>query len=224
LLFLFCLVIPFRRWRGLISVITAFTLAHSVTLFASAFHLAPTGAWFPPFVETAIACSIVYMALENIVGADLRRRWLITGMFGLVHGFGFSYALGQSLQFAGSHLLVSLFSFNIGIEIGQLCVLAVMLPALALFRRLVPERMGVIILSALVAHTGWHWMTERWQVLWQAEWPRLDAAALVSLARWAAALLLAFGAASLLVKWLGRKFPPRVELPERRMEQPERAA
>jgi hypothetical protein len=84
LLFLFCLIIPFRRLRGLNSVITAFTLAHSVTLFASAFHLAPKGAWFPPFVETAIACSIVYMALENIVGADLRRRWLITGMFGLV--------------------------------------------------------------------------------------------------------------------------------------------
>jgi hypothetical protein len=156
LLFLFCLVIPYRRLRGLISVITAFTVAHSVTLFASAFHLAPKGAWFPPFVEMAIACSIVYMALENIVGANLQRRWLITGMFGLVHGFGFSNALGGSLQFAGSHLLLSLFSFNVGIEIGQLCVLAVMLPALALFRRIVPERMGVIILSALVAHTGWH--------------------------------------------------------------------
>jgi HupE / UreJ protein len=224
LLFLFCLVIPFRRLRGLISVITAFTVAHSVTLFASAFHLAPKGAWFPPFVETAIAASIVFMALENIVGANLRHRWLIAGLFGLVHGFGFSYALGQSLQFAGSHLLVSLFSFNVGIEIGQLCVLAVMLPALALFRRLVPERMGVIILSAIVAHTGWHWMMERWQVLWQAEWPRLDAAGLVSLARWAAALLLAFGAAHLLAKWVGRKFPPRVELPESRMEQPSRAA
>jgi len=145
-------------------------------------------------------------------------------MFGLVHGFGFSYALGQSLQFAGSHLLLSLFSFNVGIEIGQLCVLAVMLPALALFRRLVPERMGVIILSAIVAHTGWHWMTERWQVLRAAEWPRLDAAGLVTLARWAAALLLAFGVARLLAKWVGRKFPPRVELPERQMEQPERAA
>jgi hypothetical protein len=223
LLFLLCLVIPFQRLRGLIAVITAFTVAHSVTLFASAFHLAPKGAWFPPFVETAIACSIVYMALENIVGANLRRRWLITGMFGLVHGFGFSYALGESLQFAGSHLLVSLFSFNVGIEIGQLCVLAVMLPALALYRRLIPERMGVIILSALVAHTGWHWMTERWQVLWQVEWPRLDAAALVGLARWAAALLLAFGAARLLADWVGRKFPPRGEPAERRVEQAERA-
>lgn len=224
LLFLFCLIIPFRRLRGLIPVITAFTLAHSVTLIGSAYHLSPRGAWFPPFVETAIACSIVYMALENIVGADLRRRWLITGLFGLVHGFGFSYALGQQLQFAGSHLLVSLFSFNVGIEIGQLFVLALMLPALALFRRVVPERMGVIILSAVVAHTGWHWMTERWEVLRQAEWPRLDAAGLVTLARWVAVLLLAFGAARLLVKWLGRKFPPRVELPETRMEQPSRLA
>ena len=223
LLFLFCLVIPFRRWRGLISVVTAFTLAHSVTLFASAFNLAPKGAWFPPFVETAIACSIVYMALENIVGADLRKRWLITGMFGLVHGFGFSYALGQSLQFAGSHLLLSLFSFNVGIELGQLAVLAVMLPALALFRRVVPERMGVIILSALAAHTAWHWMMERWEALKQAPWPTLDAAAVITLARWAAALLLAFGAASMLVKWLGRKFPPRVELPETTVEQTSRA-
>ena len=224
LLFLFCLVIPFRRLRGLIAVITAFTLAHSVTLFASAFHLAPKGAWFPPFVETAIACSIVYMALENIVGADLRKRWVITGLFGLVHGFGFSYALGQQLQFAGSHLLVSLFSFNVGIEIGQLFVLALMLPALALFRRLVPERMGVIILSAIVAHTGWHWMLERWQVLKAAPWPTLDAAAVVTLARWVAALLLAFGAARLLARWWERKFPPRVELPKARIEQPERAA
>ena len=224
LLFLFCLVIPFRRLRGLIAVITAFTVAHSITLIGSAYHLAPVGAWFPPFVETAIAASIVYMALENIVGPDLRRRWVITGMFGLVHGFGFSYALKQSLQFAGSHLLVSLFSFNVGIEIGQLFVLAVTLPALALFRRIVPERVGVIILSAIVAHTGWHWMTERWQVLRQAEWPSLDAAGLVTLARWVAALLLAFGAARWLGTWVGRKFPPRVELPERRVEQPERVA
>ena len=205
-------------------MITGFTIAHSVTLFASAFNLAPKGAWFPPFVETAIAASIVYMALENIVGADLRRRWMITGMFGLVHGFGFSYALGQQLQFAGSHLLVSLFSFNVGIEIGQLMVLAVMLPALALFRRVVPERVGVIILSALAAHTAWHWMMERWQALKQAPWPTLDADSIITLARWVAALLLAFGAARLLVNWLGRKFPSRVELPETRMEQTTRAA
>lgn len=223
LLFLFCLIIPFRRLRGLIPVVTAFTLAHSITLIGSAYHLAPRGAWFPPFVETAIAASIVYMALENVVGADLRRRWLITGMFGLVHGFGFSYALQHQLQFAGSHLLVSLFSFNVGIEIGQLFVLALMVPALLLFRRVVPERVGVIILSAIVAHTGWHWMTERWQVLRQAEWPHVDATGLMILARWFAGLLLVFGAARLLSRWVERKFPSGVELPEAGIE-PEEAA
>src|ERR1700722_1448999 len=135
LLFLLCLVIPFRKIRGLIPVITAFTLGHSVTLLGSAFNLAPSGSWFPPFVETAIAASILYMALENIVGANLPRRWIIAVLFGLVHGFGFSYALKDQLQFAGSHLLVSLFSFNVGIEIGQLAVLCVAVPALGfLFR------------------------------------------------------------------------------------------
>src|SRR2546427_558336 len=87
------------------------------------YALAPAGAWFPPFVETAIAASIVYMALENIVGVDLRRRWLTTSLFGLVHGFGFSYALRENLQFAGRHRVVSLLAFNIGIELGQMAVL-----------------------------------------------------------------------------------------------------
>ena len=203
LLFLFCLVIPFRRVRGLFSVITAFTLAHSVTLFASAFHLAPRGAWFPPFVETAIAASIVYMALENVVGPDLRRRWLITGMFGLVHGFGFADVLTEQLQFAGSYLLVSLFSFNVGIELGQMVVLGLMLPALALCRRLVPERKLIIILSAVAAFIAGNWMVERYAVLREHQWPGLDD--LLNLARWPALLLIMVGIASLVVRWVRRK-------------------
>ena len=161
LLFLVCLVIPFRRLRPLIAIVTSFTVAHSVTLIASAFELAPAAAWFPPLVETAIALSIVYMAVENIVGVKLRRRWLITFGFGLVHGFGFSFALRETLQFAGPHLLMSLLSFNIGVELGQLMVLVVLIPALGLLFRIVPERIGAVLLSALVAHTGWHWMSER---------------------------------------------------------------
>lgn len=161
LLFLACLVIPFRRLRPLIAIVTSFTVAHSVTLIASAFDLAPAAAWFPPLVETAIALSIVYMAVENIVGVKLRRRWLIAFGFGLVHGFGFSFALRETLQFAGPHLLMSLLSFNIGVELGQLMVLVVLIPALGLLFRIVPERIGAVLLSALVAHTGWHWMSER---------------------------------------------------------------
>ena len=126
LLFLLCLVIPFRRFRALIPVVTAFTVAHSITLIASAYGLAPDVGWFPPLIETLIAVSIVYMALENIVGgATVHRRWMMAFGFGLVHGFGFSFALRQSLQFAGAHMLASLLSFNIGVELGQLLVLRV---------------------------------------------------------------------------------------------------
>ena len=163
LLFLFCLVIPFRRFRQLLVVVTAFTVAHSITLIASAYDMGPDAGWFPPLVETLIAASIVYMALENILapGAVLRRRWLIAFGFGLVHGFGFSFALRDTMQLAGSHLLTSLLSFNLGVEIGQVAVLAVLLPALALLFRVVAERPGTIVLSAIVAHTGWHWMIDR---------------------------------------------------------------
>jgi hypothetical protein len=206
LLFLFCLVIPFRRWRGLVSVITAFTLAHSITLFASAFHLSPQGVWFPPLVEICIAASIVYTAMENVIGADLRRRWLVAGSFGLVHGFGFSNALGQSLQFAGSHLLLSLFAFNIGIEIGQLGVLALMLPALAILRRAVPARTATIVLSSVVAIVGGYWMLERWQALREVEWPRLDATALVGVAVWTVIVLTIFAVAVLLMRRIKARY------------------
>ena len=169
LLFLFCLVIPFRKFRALIPIVTSFTVAHSITLIASAYNFAPNALWFPPLIETGIAMSIVYMALENIVGtSNVHRRWIITFGFGLVHGFGFSFALRETMQFAGSHMLASLLSFNVGVELGQLLVLLIMIPALDfLFRYVVAERMGTIILSALVAHTAWHWMMDRWAVLRQ---------------------------------------------------------
>jgi len=118
-----------------------------------------------------------------------------------VHGFGFSFALKQTLQFAGGHLLTSLLSFNIGVELGQLLVLAVLVPALELlFRYVVAERMGTIILSALVAHTAWHWMMERFDRLRQFrfEWPEINAAFLAGALRWL--MLLVIVAA---LWWLG---------------------
>jgi hypothetical protein len=186
LLFLACLVIPFRRFRPLVLVVTAFTLAHSITLIASAFDLAPGGLWFPPLVETLIAVSILYMALENIAGAtSIHRRWMLAFAFGLVHGFGFSFALRDTLQFAGSHLVTSLLSFNVGVEIGQLVVLAVLVPALhGLFRYTLAERVGTIILSALVAHTAWHWTAERWARLREFPVPALTIFDLDTAVRW----------------------------------------
>jgi hypothetical protein len=114
----------------------------------------------------------------------------------LVHGFGFSFALRQTMQFAGSHLLASLLSFNIGVELGQLLVLALMIPALELlFRYVVAERMGTIILSAIVAHTAWHWMIDRYQVLsqYQIRWPALQAAPLAKALRLLMLIVIAAG-------------------------------
>ena len=217
LLFLFCLVIPFRRLRALIPVVTSFTIAHSITLIASAYNLAPDALWFPPLIETLIATSIVYMALENIVGgATVQRRWAITFGFGLVHGFGFSFALRQTMQFAGSHLLTSLLSFNVGVELGQLLVLALMIPALdLLFRYVVAERMGTIILSAIVAHTAWHWMTDRYQAFrqYQFQWPALEAAPLAKDLRLLMLIVVAAG-----IVWIvfGLLWPRFVRTDERR--------
>jgi hypothetical protein len=215
LLFLLCLIIPLRGWRQILAIVSTFTVAHSFTLIGSAFNLGPSGAWFPPLVETTIAASIVYMALENIMGIDFARRMLITGMFGLVHGFGFSYGLQENLQFAGTHLLVALFAFNIGIEIGQLTVLALMLPALLVVRRYVlPGRVGMIILSALVAQTGWQWMLERGQALWTMQWPIPSAEGFAMLAMWIAGMLFAAGALRFIVTRLRLAAP--VPVPQRR--------
>ncbi len=214
LLFLFCLVIPVRRFRTLIPVVTAFTVAHSITLIASAYHLAPDALWFPPLIETLIAVSIVFMALENIVAASTANagpslpRWIVAFGFGLVHGFGFSFALRETMQFAGSHLLTSLLSFNIGVELGQLLVLAIAVPLLELlFRFVVAEKIGTIILSALIAHTGWHWMLDRWDRFRQFRlaWPALNAAFFANLVLWLTVAVLVASAGWALWNLLGRR-------------------
>ncbi len=210
LLFLFCLVIPFRKLRALIPIVTAFTVAHSITLIASAYNLAPDALWFPPLIETLIALSIFYMAIENIIGqATVHRRWMIAFGFGLVHGFGFSFALRETMQFAGTHMLTSLLAFNIGVELGQLLVLMIMIPVLdVLFGYVVAERMGAIILSAIVAHTAWHWMMDRWAVFSQfhIQVPELTPAFVLTLIHWAmAAIVIAGGLWGINVLTRGRR-------------------
>ncbi len=211
ILFLLCLVIPFRSFRGLVPIVTGFTVAHSITLIAAALGLAPDALWFAPLIETLIAASIVWMAFENIVGAGLGRRWGIAFGFGLVHGFGFSFLLTESLQFAGSHLLSSLLAFNVGVELGQLAFLAVAVPALGfLYTRITTERMWVIVLSALIAHTGWHWMTERGSAFlaYEISPPVVDLAFGATLLRWLMLALIVAGAALALregVRWWGTR-------------------
>ncbi len=166
LLFVFCLVLPVRRWRPLVAIVTAFTVAHSITLGAAAMGVAPTALWFPPLVESLIALSIIWLTVENVLlsPARLEGRWRTAFAFGLVHGFGFSFALSEQLQFAGGDFVVALAAFNLGVEAGQLAVVALAVLALEALRRAIDETRQHLIVwvgSAFVAHSAYHWAAER---------------------------------------------------------------
>lgn len=204
-LFLLCLVLPLRRRLGsLIGVVTAFTVAHSITLGASALGFAPTFLSFAPLVEMLIALTILYLAIENAIGVRFGANWTVAFGFGLVHGFGFSFALQNTLQFAGEHLAMSLLSFNLGVEAGQLMILAILIPIInLLFRYGLSERIGTILISVFVAHTAWHWMVERYTV-WRAydvRWADLSEAIMFGELRW---LLIAVVVGTSATLWLRR--------------------
>jgi hypothetical protein len=132
LLFLLVLLLRGGGWLSLAKVITAFTAAHSVTLGLAVLEVVT-----PPdrLVEAVIALSIAVVAAENLVLRPvLSRRWLVSFAFGLVHGFGFSSVL-RDLGLPAQGLVLSLFGFNAGVEVGQALVVAVALPALALVRQ-----------------------------------------------------------------------------------------
>jgi HupE / UreJ protein len=205
LLFVLCLIIPFRRVRPLVVLVTSFTVAHSITLLAAAFGLVPSSLWFPPLIEMLIAASIVYMALENIVGTKWQRRWIMAFGFGLVHGFGFSFVLGETLQFAGSHLLTSLLAFNLGVELGQVLVILLAVPVLNIaFRSERAERIGTIILSALLAHSGWHWMSDRASAFAQYDVAWLNPGSLGTAVQWLMLLVAAAALAVIGYRWYRR--------------------
>lgn len=223
-LFLLALVLPVLRLRPLIAIITAFTLAHSITLIGSALGLAPRAAWFPPLVETLIAATIVWMAIENLLTLWPGRtgtlpvgpvhRWRLAFLFGLVHGFGFSFVLADQLQYAGEHLLVALLSFNVGVEIGQLALLVVAVPVLRMVAARLPAGALCAIASVLIAHTAWHWLLDRGAVFaaYPLAWPGADLVVVRGAMQFAIVLLIAGAAywllARLFRRWLDGGEPP----------------
>ncbi|HSZ83960.1 MAG TPA: HupE/UreJ family protein [Polyangia bacterium] len=151
LVFLFGLILVGGRVRSIAAAVTAFTVAHSITLALAALSIfAPS----PRLVEPAIALSIAYVGVENFFVADASRRWRITFPFGLIHGFGFASAL-REIALPRAQVPVALVSFNLGVELGQLGVLAIVLP-LVLAARRAPwfgDR-GVKVLSLAIAVGG----------------------------------------------------------------------
>lgn len=151
LVFLFGLILVGGSFRSLLGVVSAFTLAHSITLALAALSIfAPS----PRFVEPAIALSIAYVGVENLFVKDARKRWRITFPFGLIHGFGFAGAL-REVALSHAQLPVALVSFNLGVELGQLAVLSLALPiALAARRASWFGARGVKLLSIGIALGG----------------------------------------------------------------------
>lgn len=162
LLFLFGLLVVCRNLREAALLITCFTLAHSLTLALSTFGLVQLPS---RWIESAIAASILYVGAENLLrgGGRFRGRWLLTFSFGLVHGLGFASVLREmGVANSGAAAVVPLVAFNSGVEVGQLCVAAILLPLILHFRKH-PRflRVGVPACSALVAAAGACWLVQR---------------------------------------------------------------
>jgi hydrogenase/urease accessory protein HupE len=162
LLFLFGLLVVCRSFRSIVGIISCFTVAHSITL-----ALATLGIVSIPssIIEPMIAASIFYVGVENLIrkGAEPRGRWAITFGFGLIHGFGFASVLRElGIGSNGHGLAMPLFTFNLGVEIGQVSIALLVLPVVWQLRKNPAfVRRGVPILSAFVALAGLYWFLER---------------------------------------------------------------
>jgi hydrogenase/urease accessory protein HupE len=163
--FLLAVILWGRTLWPLVKVVTAFTIAHSITLSLAALHVFAIPS---VIVEPAIAASIMFVAAENFFSRDVGRRWPVTFAFGLVHGFGFASALAE-IGLPSNALVPALAAFNIGVEIGQVAIVAVVFPLLLLADRLAArgtvskgrQPRLVYACSAVIFALGLYWLIER---------------------------------------------------------------
>jgi hydrogenase/urease accessory protein HupE len=167
--FLAAVVLWARRLWPVIKVVTAFTIAHSITLSLAALDIVRIPS---SIIEPAIAASIVYVAAENFLSRDIDKRWRDTFGFGLIHGFGFASAL-QEFGLPRSALIPALASFNLGVEIGQIAIVSLVVPALLGMDRLLANSKGraalpttrsasaVYAISAVIIGFGSYWFLAR---------------------------------------------------------------
>jgi hypothetical protein len=160
LAFVFALLLVSGTWRRLLLLVSSFTVAHSITLGASALGWVPLTPFAERWVEVVIAASIVWVAAENLLLGQHRHRAALTFGFGLVHGFGFAsvlrgYGLGESAWRA-------LLGFNLGVEVGQVAVVGAALPLLWLARRRpIIDQWTVRVGSTAVGVAGALWLVQR---------------------------------------------------------------
>src|SRR6185295_4124843 len=155
--FLIALLLVGGGFRALVAIVTAFTIAHSVTLSLAVLDVVQLP---PRLVESAIALSIAWVALENLLIAEVRGRWRVTFLFGLMHGFGFASIL-REMHLPREGLVASLLAFNLGVEAGQLVVVALTYPLVALMERSPQRRRFVVLASSVILVLALWWFRER---------------------------------------------------------------
>ena len=163
LLFLLGLILIAFNFRQVFFSVTAFTLAHSITL-----GLSVLGVWVPNsgVIEPLIALSIVYVGIENCIVSNFNKRWILTFVFGLIHGFGFAGAL-QDIALSGDQLPWVLLNFNLGVETGQIVVILLTFPLLIWLRRkLWFNSSGLAILNIGLVLIGSYWFLDRTSLLY----------------------------------------------------------
>ena len=159
--FLLCLVAPFRQFRSLLAVVLMMTGLQALTSTGITEGTIVDSPLLAPLFSTSLAAAIVLLAIGNLATPSLRRRWFISAIVGAFGGFGLGHLLADVLQFAGAHRVVSVVSFNVGVALGEVVMLALGLAALRLlFARVLGPALGVVVLSAVLGHMGWHWMVD----------------------------------------------------------------
>ena len=138
ILFILCLIVGAQNLKSLFWRITGFTIGHSITISFGFFNIILNYLWFIPFIETTIAISIVYAAFLALWGKEYKNIILITGLIGLLHGFGFSFILSEILSIDSMNLWQSLLGFNVGVEFGQLLIALIVWPCLWYFGKKFP--------------------------------------------------------------------------------------
>ena len=157
ILFLIALIVIGLKFREVIKVVTAFTIAHSITLILAALEIISLNS---RFVESVIALSICYVAAENIIRKEVNYRWVVAFAFGLIHGFGFAGVL-QEIGIPSSNFVAALLAFNVGVEIGQILLFLLIMPILYAIHKVVSVEKTKIAISAIVFIFGLLWFAER---------------------------------------------------------------
>ena len=157
LLFLFALLLARQSFKSYLAIITSFTIAHSITLTLGALGYINLPSLL---VESVIALSICYVAIENIVRKEVKTRWVLTFIFGLIHGLGFAGLIG-GMNLPTSNFILTLLSFNLGIEVVQIALVAIIVPILNKMQHTSIYPKTQLTASAIITLIGGYWVVER---------------------------------------------------------------